>query len=140
MSHNNISLHSPHPYPESMLRTAQEQLGSLMELAVKDLGYDLDAFFRIFVDTGTAELFGEGHPRLVLGMTPVELAAFVLKRAGREEEINYTDSCYNDLYWTGWALSWYQWESGLSFAEILEKVPASRVLSLYNPLHQADIS
>lgn len=42
-------------------------------------------------------------------------------------------------FWTGWALAYYQWFTGLRFAEIEQAVPITKVHSLYIPYHEMDI-
>lgn len=42
-------------------------------------------------------------------------------------------------FWTGWALAYYQWETSLSFAEIVRYIPIKDILALYSPYHEMDI-
>ena len=39
----------------------------------------------------------------------------------------------------GWALAYYQWETGLSFEEINAYIPIRQVSALYHPFHEMDI-
>lgn len=45
----------------------------------------------------------------------------------------------SEEYWSGWALAYYQWETGLSFSEIVKYIPIKEVVSLYTPYHEMDI-
>ena len=51
---------------------------------------------------------------------------------------NYTYD-RSEEYWTGWALAYYQWETGLSFEEIARHVPIVEIQALYSPYHEMDI-
>lgn len=42
-------------------------------------------------------------------------------------------------YWIGWALAYYQWLTGLRFAEIEQAVPITEVRLLYTPYHEMDV-
>jgi len=42
-------------------------------------------------------------------------------------------------YWTGWALAYYQWLTGLRFAEIEQAVSIAEVRLLYTPYHEMDV-
>lgn len=42
-------------------------------------------------------------------------------------------------YWTGWALAYYQWDTGMRFEEIEQAVPVTTVRMMYTPYHEMDI-
>lgn len=42
-------------------------------------------------------------------------------------------------YWCGFVLAYYQWYTGLSFKKIQDKLPPSKILALYHPLHEASL-
>lgn len=42
-------------------------------------------------------------------------------------------------YWCGFVLVCYQWYTGLSFKKIQEKLPPSKILEFYYPLHEASL-
>ena len=74
-------------------------------------------------------------------MSGVELAYKVLEQSGVESERikpNYTAS-RSEEFWTGWALAYYQWETSMSFAEIIQYVPIEDIVALYSPYHEMDI-
>ncbi len=45
----------------------------------------------------------------------------------------------SEEYWTGWALAYYQWETSMSFSDIVRCVPIKKILLLYHPYHEMDI-
>lgn len=78
---------------------------------------------------------------MIVGMSGVELAYKVLELTKGEE--TRTKPRYSvdrsEEYWTGWALAYYQWDSALSFEEIVRAVPIKRIVALYSPYHEMDI-
>ena len=128
-------------YDKVYLDKARSALGRMLDFAVHDLGYDIGEFFDLFISTGTAERFETGDYTLLVGKSGVELAYEVLDRAlGSVERISprYTAN-RSEEYWTGWALAYYQWETALSFREIVRYVPIKEIRALYSPYHEMDI-
>ena len=128
-------------YDKVYLEKARASLGRMLDFAVYDLNFRLEDFFRLFVSSGVADLFGAGDYSVISGMSGVELAYKVLEMSGvdhRRIKPNYTSS-RSEEYWLGWALAYYQWQSSLSFAEIVRYVPILDILALYSPYHEMDI-
>lgn len=130
-----------HAYDKVYLEKARTTLARMLDFAVYDLDYDIEVFFNMFIDSGIAKKFEKGDFHLIAGKSGVELAYEVAEISG-EDKRNikpiYTAN-RSEEYWTGWALAYFQWETGLSFAEIVKYVPIKDVLSLYNPYHEMDI-
>ena len=130
-----------HAYDKVYLEKARTTLARMLDFAVYDLDYDIEVFFNMFIDSGIAAKFEKGDFHLIAGKSGVELAYEVAEISG-EDKRNikpiYTAN-RSEEYWTGWALAYFQWETGLSFAEIVKYVPIKDVLSLYNPYHEMDI-
>lgn len=130
-----------HAYDKVYLDKARTALGHMLDFAVYDLKYDIAEFFDLFIKSGIAERFGTGDFAVIVGMSGAELAYKVLEQSGVEcERItpNYTVD-RSEEFWTGWALAYYQWETSLSFAEIVRYVPIKDVIALYLPYHEMDI-
>lgn len=128
-------------YDKVYLDKARSALGRMLDFAVHDLGYDIGEFFDLFISTGTAERFETGDYTLLVGKSGVELAYEVLDRALESVERispRYTAN-RSEEYWTGWALAYYQWETALSFREIVRYVPIKEIRALYSPYHEMDI-
>jgi len=130
-------------YKEFYLHNADNTFGNMMNYAVNDCGLDGDTFLHMFVTSGLAEQFGRGNPRVVAGMSGLELAYRAIQSGTGElpssaptDTIDYR----TPEYWAGWALARYQWHSGRTFPAILRAFPFSEITSRYNPLHEADIS
>lgn len=130
-----------HAYPKVYLEKARTNLGRMLDFATYDLGYDTSQFFDLFVNSGLAEWFGKGDFTLTVGMSGVELAYRVLdltKNQVERPKPRYTAD-RSPEYWAGWALAYYQWETAMSFEEIVEFVPLSDILQMYSPYHEMDI-
>ena len=128
-------------YDKVYLDKARTVLGRMLDFAVYDLKYDIADFFELFIKSGVADNFGNGDFRLIAGMSGVELAYEVLEKAEISFERikpKYTVN-RSEEYWTGWALAYYQWETGLRFDEIVHYVPIKEIQALYSPYHEMDI-
>lgn len=128
-------------YDKVYLDKARTALGRMLDFAVYDLKYDIAEFFDLFLKSGVAKRFETGDFAVIVGMSGVELAYEVLEQSGVESERikpNYTAS-RSEEFWTGWALAYYQWETSLSFAEIVRYVPIKNIADLYMPYHEMDI-
>ncbi|MCD8077566.1 MAG: helix-turn-helix domain-containing protein [Lachnospiraceae bacterium] len=128
-------------YDKVYLAKARISLGRMLDVAVYDLAYDLEDFFNLFITSGVAGRFEQGDFSLIAGMSGVELAYTVLECSGKEIKRvrpEYTAD-RSEEYWIGWALAYYQWETAMSFAEIVRHVPIRTILSLYSPYHEMDI-
>ena len=128
-------------YDKVYLDKARTALGRMLDFAVYDLKYNLTDFFNLFISSGVAERFGCGDFTLLVGKSGVELAYEVLDKAGNDYErvtVNYTAN-RSEEYWTGWALAYYQWETALSFEEIVNCVPIAEICLMYSPYHEMHI-
>ena len=128
-------------YDKVYLDKARTALGRMLDFAVYDLKYDIDDFFNLFIRSGVAKRFENGDFAVVVGMSGVELAYEVLEQSSMGSERikpNYTISRSKE-FWTGWALAYYQWETSMSFAEIVRYIPIKDVRALYQPYHEMDI-
>ena len=128
-------------YNEDYLRHAKSRIGNMFDYADYGLNENIDDFMEKFIKSGIAEMFGEGHPKYVLGTSGYELAAEVeYETTGKKIDINPIISDYKSpIYWAGWSLAYYQWVSGMSFAQIQKAVPISDIVEMYHPLHEAGL-
>lgn len=128
-------------YESIYLNDAQNNLGDMMDYAVLDCGYDSDAFFMLFLSSGIASEFGKGNPKYIAGLSGPELAKEVIFRAyGKTTTVEPSENIdKSPEYWAGWALAYYQWSRGYTFAYLNKVLPFSKLLPLYSTLHEADI-
>jgi len=114
----------------------------MLDYAVYDCGCDGDAFFSQFICSGVATQFERGNPKFVGGMSGVEVALEVFRRAtGNTPEAE--PSAAEDKspeYWAGWSIAYYQRYTGIRFSDMVANgLTVSRVCSMY-VLHEADVS
>ena len=128
-------------YDKLYLEQARKNMGNMFDAAVYRLGYDLPIFFEKFVASDLAEGFGRGVPAIVVGRSGTELAIEVLERSGDTDVKLKGQPAMNrsQEYWTGWALAYYQWVTGIPFSELIKRIPIAVIQSLYNPYHEMDI-
>ena len=131
-----------HAYSEIYLDRAMQNLASMLDYAVHDLGFSPDGFFSRFIACGAAEEFGRGDYRYLSGMSGIEIACCVMERSGLGNRIRPARIRIGKTpeYWAGWVLAYYQWWSALTFDEICWQIKPSEVVLLYNPFHEMDIS
>lgn len=128
-------------YDKIYLESARKSLARMCDYAVYDLKYDLEKFFYMFIKSSYAKRFEHGESSVVAGHSGVELAYDILDENGKlflRVEPLYTTNRSKE-YWLGWALAYYQWKTGLSFAEIIKYIPIKNILRLYSPYHEMDI-
>lgn len=129
-------------YNELYLDDAMNNLGDMVDFAVRDLGYDPDEFFGWFISSGIASKFEKGNPKYITGMSGYELAEAVLNEtnvAHTKQEPSYIDFKGRE-YWAGWILAYYQWKTNKRFEDIVKDgLTLSTVFSMYI-LHEADES
>ena len=128
-------------YDEDYLSGAQYILGHAADFAIVTLGIAPDTFGNAFAVSDISKQFANGNPKYIAGINGCELARAVLNSAGVSfadaEDAMYLDK--SPEYWAGWALAFYQWYRAVSFGEILDMVPFSKVINMYHPYHEMDI-
>ena len=130
-------------YPETYLDDAMNNLGDMFDYAANDCGMEIEDFFSRFIVSGIAEAFGRGNPRYVAGLSGPELAAEVVQRTDgtRLDKPSSENIDKSAEYWAGWSLAYYQWYTAARFTTMKKDgLDIVRVLSLYNTLHEADVS
>ena len=130
-------------YKETYLYNAADTFGNMMSYAVNDCGLNGDVFLHMFIASGIAEQFARGNPKVIAGMSGIDLANQTIKSCtGEIPSATPTDTVdyRTPEFWAGWALAQYQWHSARSFPAILRVFPFSEITNRYYPLHEADIS
>jgi len=130
-------------YDKNYLNNAQINLGIMLDYAVNCLGLDIDEFFNLFNKSKIALEFGKGNYKYITGMSGIELLILVLEKNNLSIDNPVPDILSFDKsaqYWAGWALAYYQWKSGYTFEEINNVFPVSKIVNMYNPYHEMDIT
>ena len=129
-------------YKETYLNHAAKTLGSMLDYAVNDCSLDGSIFLHMFITSRIAGQFERGNPKVVAGMSGVEIAAQAIEIATGEKpaaEPSVLDFRTPE-YWTGWALCHYQWYTAIGFSSILRFLPFGDIIKMYPTLHEADIT
>lgn len=128
-------------YDENYLSKAQIALAQMLRYAVEDVGYELDVFFEMFLETGIGEAFENGDARYTVGMSGTELADRVIFTYSGEHctALPVWSMEKSPVYWCGWALAYYQWQSAHTFRDIYSCIKPSEITAMYNPFHEMDI-
>ena len=129
-------------YRDTYLNKAAKNLGSMLDYAVNDCGIDGDLFLHMFTASGLAAQFERGNPRVIAGMSGVEIAIEAIKMVtGGKPSAEPTERDYRTQeYWAGWALAQYQWYAAMKFSNILRFLPFAVIARMYPTLHEADIT
>ena len=131
-----------HAYRKTYLHNAARNFGNMMGYAINDCGIDGCMFLHMFISSGLAHQFEHGNPKVVAGMSGVDLATeAIMKTTGDAPKAVPSRTDYQTSeYWGGWALAHYQWYTARSFSSILRFMPFSDILNMYYTLHEADIT
>lgn len=129
-------------YKKTYLNGAMRNLAVMMDCGVRKYGYTIGEFYQRFLSCDVSRQFAAGNPRYLVGMSGAELADCVVEATGgtmlSENDGTYT---VGPEYWAGWALAYYQWLTRRSFAYMQGRgLGIDEVLSMYYPLHEADLS
>jgi DNA-binding transcriptional regulator YiaG len=127
-----------HAYDEYYLEKARIALGRMLDFAVYDLNYELQDFWKLFLDSKISGRFECGDSSVLVGKSGIELAYEVLGKMTKHISPRYAAN-RSEEYWTGWALAYYQWKTGLSFQAITEVIAINEICSMYSPYHEMDI-
>ncbi len=133
-------------YDEVYLAGARRVLGRALDYATCDCGMELATFYQVFLASRYAGMLERGDFRVTAGMSGIELARRVMAEASEStsEAAPLPDpsdrTSRGAEYWAGWALAWYQWKTTATFAQIDAAVPIERVVGLYSPYHEMDIT
>jgi len=130
-------------YKEIYLNNAANSFGSMMDYATNDCRLDGDKFLHMFITSGLAKQFERGNPKVIAGMSGIDMAHYSIKNAtGTMPSVDPIHSVdyRTPEFWAGWALAKYQWHTAKSFSSILRSFPFTEITERYHPLHEADIS
>ena len=129
-------------YDLMYLEDVADNIGSMYDYAVYDHNLNIVEFHNLFIKSGVARLIELGDIRFITGLSGCELCIEVLNRYYKNS-LDHPDPKHIDFeaspeYWTGWILAQYQYFSGRTFSDINRTSSIDRILSMYNPYHEAD--
>ena len=128
-------------YSKIYLEDAMSNLAVMLDYGAMADG-DPQRFFDRFIVSGISKQFERGNPKYLVGYSGIELAKLVLKGTGADKtDISYSPSGRSAEYWSGWALAYFQWYTGMSFKRLASQgVDFWTLIRLYPTLHETDIS
>ena len=122
-----------HAYDKILLDRAADSLGRMLDYSVYSLHYDIPVMMDLFIASGVAALFERGDIRTIAGMSGVELSYEVLEKSGivfERTQPRYTKGLSPE-FWFGYTLARIQWETCLSFDQIMRSFPPQSFISGY---------
>lgn len=131
-----------HAYQEIYLSKAQAALADAFDYAVNACHIPGAVFIKLFVASSISKRMENGEPSLLVGKSGIEIAIdVVLETTGKLLENEPQEHLGRSReYWIGWAVSYYQWFSGRSYSEIFSVFSFDDLESMYDTLHEADIT
>ena len=121
-------------YNEIYLNDAMQTLAEMFSYVPN--AKQADVLFQHFVMSGIAYQFGRGNPRYINMPPQVLFEEVTRKKMPMIQPYSYGRS---PEYWCGFVLAYYQWYTGLSFEQIGRRLLPSRIIAMYNPLHEASM-
>ena len=145
-----------HAYDKIYLDSAQANLGTMLDVAVNEWGLELKTFYEHFLKSICSLRFAKGDPGTIAGRSGIELGQDVLTETLERCDLTDGEAEAADLrklldrpidppinrspeYWTGWAVAYYQWDTGITFQRLDMEIPIERIRDLYHPYHETDI-
>ena len=139
-------------YDECYIEDAMNIFGEMFDYAVNVLNYDIDTFFSCFLSSSISKNFETGNPKYISGMSGADLALYVLKSIGIEQDYKevrpnkifnkYDTKKYFDNnsieYWVGRIMAYFQWYKNISFKEIALNDLSPSAISKFYDLNKKD--
>lgn len=127
-----------HAYDKSYLPDVQKNLGAAFDIAVNGCSFSPDDFYNLFITSKIASNIENGSPKYLAGVSGTELAEEIFFKCGLERKIPvYENYDRTPEYWGGWILAYFQWDTDFSFTKIHNVISMEKIISMYNPLHEA---
>ena len=131
-----------HAYQETYLTNAQSALGDMFDYAINIVKLKSNDFINMFLASSVSIRFEKGDVLYIAGKSGIEMLLDIIEET-KNESINiepiaqYDRSCE---YWIGWALAYYQWNTGRKFKEVFSCISFEELQIMYQTLHEADIT
>ncbi len=131
-----------HAYSDIYLSNAKHQLSQFFDYLINDCQMAPEWVTKLFIMSGYAERFEAGDPRIIAGMSGIELARAMIEKTYQKRKLPAPTlkAGASPEYWAGWALAEYQWFSGKRFGDIFECIPLTEIIQLYPIYHEMDIT
>lgn len=127
------------------LENKSDQLGVFFDATINVYGYSVEEAQELFLTSKYPPLIEAEDPTVILGLSGLDMLNKI-QFIDTKKDMDYTlydQKRYyikSEEYWAGWILSHYQDYTKYSFQKILSVIPLSKIISLYYPLHEADVT
>lgn len=123
-----------HAYNEIYLNDVIHNIADLFDIAINAIGLNADDFAMRFCASTIATGIEKANPNYLSGKSATEILAELL-----HTEVEYTQVPLDRTpeYWAGWILAYTQWYLDIPFSKIIQAMPFSSIIALYNPYHEA---
>jgi len=127
-----------HAYDKFFLSNSMENLGAMFDCGINHCGFEANEFYDFFLMSNVAQKIENGNPKYICGLSGIELTMEVLEKIGLSRKIeSYPNFIRTQEYWAGWILTYFQYQTSISFKKIKEYADFQKIISMYNPLHEA---
>jgi len=131
-------------YEKNIVPVVQDLLGGMLDFAVYGLGYKLESFYDLFLNSKYCNRVEKADSSVVMGKSGIELCYDITQKdlvdsTVLEEYTSFAVAGRSREYWTGWALSYYQWTTAFSYKEINELRDIKKISAMYDVCHEMDI-
>lgn len=131
-----------HAYQEIYLNKAQAVLGDAFDYAINTCGIAGENFVKLFLASTVSRRMENGEPAYLAGKSGIEIVVEIVAETMGKELNRDTEEHFGRSreYWIGWAVAYYQWNSGRKYSEIFKAITFADMQQMYYTLHEADIS
>ena len=131
-----------HAYQEIYLSKAQALLGDAFDYAINTCSIPGNNFVKMFVASSICKRIENGEPAYLAGKSGIEIVVeIIMETTGKHLHIEPQEHFGRSKeYWIGWAVAYYQWNSGRKYSDIFKVLTFDDLQKMYYTLHEADIS
>ena len=131
-----------HAYQEIYLSKAQALLGDAFDYAINTCSIPGNNFVKMFVASSICKRIENGEPAYLAGKSGIEIVVeIIMETTGKHLHIEPQERFGRSKeYWIGWAVAYYQWNSGRKYSDIFKVLTFDDLQKMYYTLHEADIS
>lgn len=126
---------------DSLFPCAQETFAEMLDIGVNECDVSGSDIIAAFLASGLDREFERLNPVYVAGKSALDLLELLSPYLDANFELPALATSIPLVdYWVGWAVSFYQHETGTPYRRIFEAVPYEEFAAAYYPLHEADES
>ena len=117
-------------------------IGKMLDHAVYSLHQNADTFFALFITSGLASKLEQTDISIITGISGIELSYEVMKRCGIHFDRvtpRHTTGLSKE-YYAAHALAHIQYDTGISYDELIHIISVSDIIRLYDSYHSKAVS